>query len=143
MKKILFVATITFLLAPVMAFCQGSQGVAPRVQQMTILPPSIASEINCCVTPFNKVFISSKTEVFWDNQSGSNVKLTFGKGTICKQIAGPSGTHEVNTLGCYVIENLPQGSTETLRFTDQGRYDYTIEFLGMDRKPETGSISVF
>jgi hypothetical protein len=144
MKRALFVAVIVFSLMPVIAFSQGAEGISPGVQQMTILPPSIASQVDCCVAPYNKIFVSRRTQVFWDNKSGSDVKLTFGKGTDCKQITGPSQAYEIDSRpGCHVIQNLPQGKTVTIRFTDAGQYDFTIEFLGTDKKPETGSIGVF
>jgi hypothetical protein len=145
MNKVLLVATIAVFLFPVVAFSQGVGDIAPGLLQMTILPQSVASKIDCCVAPSNKVFVSTKTEVFWDNKSGSDVKLTFGKGTDCKQIPGQSpGPYEIGSLPmCYVVPNLAKGKTLSLRFIDGGQYNYTIEFLGTDRKPEGGAISVF
>jgi hypothetical protein len=105
----------------------------------------MASELNCCVLPFNKIFVSRLTKVLWLNESGSDVKLTIGKGTDCREISGDSQESYVieSAMTCYVIPRLPQGNTRSVRLADPGQYDYTIEYLGTPRKPETASITVF
>lgn len=135
----------TCLLSP-NAFSQSIFTTSPLSQQITILPESIASAINCCVLPFNRIFVSRLTEVVWNNQSGNDVKLTIGKGMDCREIPGEDQTPYVveSILSCQVIGKLPQGKTRSVRLADPGQYDYTIEFLGtVARKPETGSIIVF
>jgi hypothetical protein len=146
MKKMLFAGILLACLLPIQAFPQSPLPAFPSPQQITILPPSIAAAIDCCVLPFNKVFISRLTEVLWSNQSGSDVKRTIGKGTGCKEISMDEQLpHMVESImTCHVIRNIPQGRTRSVRFTDPGRYDYTIEYLGTTlSKPETGSITVF
>jgi hypothetical protein len=146
MKKMLFAGILFACLLPIQAFPQSSLPAFPLPQQITILSPSIAAAINCCVLPFNKVFISRLTEVLWNNQSGGDVKLTIGKGTGCKEISMEEQLPYMieSIMTCHVIRNIPQGKTRSVRFTDPGRYDYTIEYLGTTlSKPETGSITVF
>jgi hypothetical protein len=153
MKKMLFAGILFACLLPFNASSQSSIAAPPSLQQITIapqhitiLPQSIASAINCCVLPFNRIFVDRLTEVLWNNQSGSDVKLTIGKGPACSDISGENQTTYLvdSILNCQVIQKLSPGKTRTIRFADPGQYDYTIEYLGATvRKPETGSITVF
>jgi hypothetical protein len=145
MKKMLFVGLLFACLLLAYAPAQGQQtGEFAIEQQITILPPSTASAINCCVLPFNKIYVGRQTRIIWNNQSGTDVKVTIGKGTKCREIAGKSQVpYEVGSMGCYVIQRLSQGDSRPVKLVDGGQYDYTIEYLGTDKKPETGSIVVF
>ena len=145
MKKMLLAGILFACLLPLNAFSQNPVPAYPSPQHITILSPSVASAINCCVLPYNRIFVSRLTEIIWNNQSGSDVKLTIGKGTECKEffMEGelPYVIESITT--CHVIQNIPQGKSRSVRLADPGQYDYTIEYLGTLRKPETGSISVF
>lgn len=146
MKKVLLALIIAVALSPVTVLSQGgSSGVGPSVQQMTILPLSVAARTNSHIAPFNKISVSLGAEVLWDNRSGSDVRLSFGKGTNCKLIAGKSQVpHEIDSLTrCYVIQKISQGKEISVRFMDAGQYDYVVEFLGTDRKAEVGSVTVY
>jgi hypothetical protein len=148
MKKMLFAGILFVCMLPVYAFPQSPLPTLPAFplpQHITILPPSIASAINCCVLPFNRVFVSRLTEIIWDNQSESEVRLTIGKGTDCKEVSMEDQLPYVieSIVTCHIIQNIPQGKTRSVRFTDPGQYDYTIEYLGKLSKPEAGSITVF
>jgi hypothetical protein len=144
MKRMLFGGCLIACLLPFHAYSQGF-ATFTSTQQITILPPSIASELNCCVLPFNKIFVGRLTKVLWLNESGSDVKLTINKGTDCREISGDRQESYVveSTKICYVIRRLPQGNTGSVRLSEPGQYDYTIEYLGTLRKPETASITVF
>lgn len=144
MKRILFVGLLIACLLPLHALSQGFSTFT-STQQITILPPSIASELNCCVLPFNKIFVARLTKVLWLNESGSDVKLTINKGADCREITGERKEPYVveSTKTCYIIRILPQGNTGSVRLSEPGQYDYTIEYLGTLRKPETASITVF
>lgn len=152
MKKLIIAGILLACLLPLNAFSQASIATSPSSrhitivpQHITILPQSIASAINCCVLPFNRIFVGRLTEVLWNNQSGNDVKLTIGKGTNCKEVSMegelPYVVDSITT--CHVIQNIPQGKVKSIRLTDPGQYDYTIEYLETLRKPETGSITVF
>jgi hypothetical protein len=146
MKKILFAGFLFVCLLPHNGLSQSLSGTLPSSQRITILPPSTASEINCCVLPFNKIFVSRLTEVLWINESGSDIMLTIGKGTECKDIpVGSRAPYVVESIvTCHVMKPLPEGETRSVRFTNPGQHDYTIEYLGtVVRKPETGSVTVF
>ncbi len=145
MKKILFAMILLASLSPLSVFSQNPLPAFPAPQHITILSPSIASAINCCVLPYNRIFVSRLTEIIWDNESGSDIKLTIGKGTDCKEffMEGPLPYVIESITTCHVIQNIPQGKSKSVRLADPGQYDYSIEYLGTLRKPETGSISVF
>jgi hypothetical protein len=146
MKKVLFAGILLVCLLPIQVFSQSPLSVYPSPQQITIVPASIASIINCCVLPFNRIFVSRLTEILWSNQSESDVKLTIGKGNDCKEVSMEGQLPYVveSIAACHVIQNIPQGKTTSVRLVEPGKYDYTIEFLGtIIRKPETGSITVF
>jgi hypothetical protein len=152
MKKILCAGILFACLFPIHLFSQSSiitssspQQITIAPQQITILPQSIASIINCCVLPSNRIFVGRLAEILWNNQSGSDVRLTIGKGTDCKDISVEGELPDVvgTVMTCHVIRSIPQGKTRPVRFADPGQYEYTIEYLGTLRKPETGSISVF
>jgi hypothetical protein len=152
MKKILFAGILFACLLPIYVFSQSLIATSSSPEQImivpqhiTILPQSVASAINCCVLPFNRIFVGRLTEILWNNQSESNVKLTIGKGNDCKEISMEGQLPYVveSIATCHVIQNIPQGKTRTVRLADPGTYDYTIEYLGTLRKPETGSITVF
>ena len=135
MKKMLFLGILFACLLPLNVLSQGS-ATFTQPQQITILPSSMASELNCCVLPFNKIFVSRLTKVLWLNESGSDVKLTIGKGTDCREISGDSEEPYVieSTTTCYVIPRLLQGNTRSVRLADPGQYDYTIEYPGTPEK---------
>jgi hypothetical protein len=145
MKKMLIAGILFVCILPAYVFSQSPLPTLPSPQRITILPPSIASVINCCVLPFNRIFISRLTDVLWDNQSGGDVKLVIGKGTDCKEVSIedelPYAVESITT--CHVIRSIPQGKTKSVRFADPGQYDYTIEYLGTFTKPWAGSITVF
>ena len=153
MKKMLFAGILFTCLLPLSAFSESSVATSSSPEQImivpqhiTILPQSVASAINCCVLPFNKIFVGRLTEVLWNNQSGNDVKLTIGKGPGCKEVTVEGELPYVieSIMTCHVIQNIPQGKTRSVRFTDPGQYDYTIEYVGtIVRKSETGSIIVF
>ncbi len=142
MKK-MFTGLLFVCLLPFNVLSQ-TEGFFPQEQYITILPPSISSELHCCVLPSDKIFVYSRSRITWLNQSGNDVKLTIGKGTRCKDISAESQVpYEIGSTGCYVIKGLPQGRMKYVRMVDSGRYDYTIEYLGTDKKLGPGSITVF
>lgn len=148
MKKVLFggLLFVCLLLVSMPSQAQSTGGELPKEAILTILPASTATAIDCCVLPFSKVFVHRRTHIHWDNQSGGDVKLIIGKGTNCKEISGESQVpYEVeSSLGCYVIPMLSNGKlSRPVQLRDPGKYDYTIEYLGTDNTPRTGSISVF
>ncbi|MHB8109823.1 MAG: hypothetical protein ACYDHW_07300 [Syntrophorhabdaceae bacterium] len=145
MNKMLFIGILFAALLLVNVPVQGQVGGQfSQEQQITILPPSTAAQINCCVLPFNKIFVGRQTRVLWNNQSGTDVRVTIGKGTKCKEIPGNSQVpYEIGSMGCYVIQSLPQDNSRPVKLIDGGKYDYTIEYLGTDKVPGTGSITVF
>jgi hypothetical protein len=147
MKTMLFVGLLFACLLLANSPSQAQVGGEfPSEQQITILPPSVSSQLDCCVLPFSKIFVHRRTHVNWINESGGAVRLTIGKGTKCKEISGDSQVpYDVEgSLGCYVIPSLSKGKlSRAVQFSDPGGYDYTIEYLGSDNKPATAHITVF
>ena len=152
MKKVLLSVALALLTLTVTVFAQsgglgGVEGIAPP-QYMNILSPTLKTEIGCCVAPFNKVWIDRQSPIVWVNWSGMDVRLKFGKGEKCEEVteARLAGNDLRINMSCYIAA-LPKGKKLTMRLTEPGLYDYTVEFQGevspRSPKTESGTFTVF
>ena len=104
------------------------------------------SEVPAQVDP-NKLWIGRGKIVTWINESESEVKIKFGKGPKCEEIASKAMGITLNmTLDpnrCFVTRDSirPAGGTMSIRFEELNRYDYEVEYVGKNRK-EQGTVIV-
>jgi hypothetical protein len=154
MKQILCGLVLIALLAPCIALSQtGVPGPGPttmsqssRTQPMTILPPSFRARIGCCVAPYNKIWIYRNTPIVWNNESGFDVRLKFGTGTTCNEVA-PKDVAKIEArlaTGCYTVP-LKAGQTFRMTFAEPGQFSYSLEYVNPPAgvQPEGGTIGVF
>lgn len=81
--------------------------------------------------------------VVWVNWArATEVKILFREGKKCQGVTkAATGFKFEENSGCYVTDSLPLGGTSSLRFMEEGTFDYEIEAHGA-KYPVKGSIVV-
>ena len=86
------------------------------------------------------------TEVTWINDSHTNVKIKFGKGTQCKQVTSEVFTElgaRLDPDKCFLISNsIPPKGTLRFRFKEFGDYHYEVDYVNTNRV-DHGELKVF
>jgi hypothetical protein len=90
--------------------------------------------------------IDRYTEVTWINDSQSDVKIKFGKGTQCEEVSSevfPGLGARLDPDKCFAISNSisPKG-TLRFRFKEFGDYHYEVKYADTNRA-EYGELKVF
>ena len=69
--------------------------------------------------------------IIWNNWAkASNVKVIFEEGKICQDVTEAPMGFLLDARQCYVTTWIPLGGTSSLRFTENGTYNYMVETTG-------------
>jgi len=90
--------------------------------------------------------IDRYTEVTWINDSQSDVKIKFRKGTQCKEVSSevfPGLGARLDPDKCFaIINSMPPKGTLRFRFKEFGDYHYEVKYVDTNRA-EYGELKVF
>ncbi len=94
----------------------------------------------------NELSVDRGTIVTWINESQTEVKIKFGKGTNCQEVHSKSMggrlNSNVNPKRCFVTrDSIPSGGTMSVFFTETVQYHYEVEYVGKGRR-EGGIIKI-
>ncbi len=128
----------------------GSRGAAlaesPPERLVMIYGHWDKTEVSTEIDP-SKLWTGRGNTVTWINESQSEVKIKFGKGAKCEEVASKAMSMTLNrTLDpnkCFVTQDSirPAGGTMSIHFKEINRYEYEVEYAGKNRK-EQGTIIV-
>jgi len=74
------------------------------------------------------VWAAKDTCVIWSNWvKGQEVKLIFEEGEKCESMTDAARGYTLDAADAYVSMWLPTGGTSSLKFTEEGYFDYLVE----------------
>ena len=80
--------------------------------------------------------------VIWVNWGQDNVQVKFREGKKCEDVTeGPTG-FKLDAENCYVTDFLPLGATSSLKFNEEGTYDYEVTWENQKGLVAKGKIMV-
>ena len=74
--------------------------------------------------------IEKGTTVVWWNDGKAEVRIVFEEGKKCADVTEDPSAFSLDAKSCYVTTWLPFGSKSSLRFTEAGVFEYTVEYSG-------------
>ena len=74
--------------------------------------------------------IEKGTTVVWWNDAKAEIRIVFQDGKSCADVTEAPSQFSMDTKSCYVTTWLPFGSTSSLRFTESGVFEYSVEYSG-------------
>jgi hypothetical protein len=95
----------------------------------------------------DELMVDRGTTVTWINESQSEVKIKFGKGTNCEEVnpkaMGWRLNRNVDPNKCFVTRESIRsgGGTMSILFSETVQYGYEVEYVGKDRR-EAGTIKI-
>ena len=132
------------LIAILLLASQGTvvaQGISVDERMINIKGSWDKGEVKTQIDP-NELTVDRGTTVTWINESQSEVKIKFGKGTNCEEVnskaIGGRLNKNINPQKCFVTGDSIRSAGGTMRvfFTETVQYDYEVEYVGKDRKEE-------
>jgi len=131
------------IIASLLLFSQGTAVAqrAPVQERMINIKGSWdKGEVKTQIDP-NELTVDRGTTVTWINESQSEVKIKFGKGTNCEEVnskaIGGRLNKNINPTKCFVTrDSIRSGGTMSAVFTETVQYEYEVEYVGKDRKEE-------
>ena len=132
------------LIASLLLPSQGTvvaQGISVDERMINIKGSWDKSEVKTQIDP-NELTVDRGTTVTWINESQSEVKIKFGKGTNCEEVnskaMGRRLNGNINPKKCFVTRDSIRSAGGTMRvfFTETVQYDYEVEYVGKDRREE-------
>ena len=142
-KEILLIGNF-ILIASLLLFSQGTvvaQGSLLDERMINIKGRWDKGEAKTQIDP-NELTVDRGTTVTWINESQSEVKIKFGKGTNCEEVnskaMGGRLNRNVDPNKCFVTGDSIRSAGGTMRvfFTETAQYDYEVEYVGKDRREE-------
>ncbi len=143
-KETLLIGNIFVFMAILLLVSQGAvvaQGI-PLVERMINIKGSWdKGKAKTQIDP-NELTVDRGTTVTWINESQSEVKIKFGKGSNCEEVnskaMGGRLNRNVDPKKCFVTRDSIRsaGGTMTVLFTETVQYDYEVEYVGKDRREE-------
>lgn len=143
-KEILLIVNIFTLIASLLLVSQGTvvaQRIPPVEQMIYIKGSWDKGEAKTQIDP-NELRVDRGTRVTWINQSQSEVKIKFGKGTNCEEVNSKSIGWKLNRNldpnECFVTKDSIRsaGGTMSVFFTETVQYNYEVEYVSKDRREE-------
>ena len=143
-KEILLIGNIIILIASLLLASQGTvvaQGISVDERMINIKGSWDKGEVKTQIDP-NELTVDRGTTVTWINESQSEVKIKFGKGTNCEEVnskaMGGRLNRNVDPKKCFVTRDSIRSAGGTMRvfFTETVQYDYEVEYVGKDRREE-------
>ena len=132
------------IIASLLLFSQGTAVAqrAPVQERMINIKGSWdKGEVKTQIDP-NELTVDRGTTVTWINESQSEVKIKFGKGTNCEEVnskaMGGRLNRNIDPKRCFVTKDSIRSAGGTMRvfFTETVQYDYEVEYVGKDRREE-------
>ena len=143
MKKngLYIVGGLIFLLATVT--CMGVPQTA-NAQEGTV---SIV-RIFCQPSAPHKIIIEPETAyiapgaavAWWNKGKKREVKVRFLKGKECAVGSSAPTGFRLESQNCYTTSHVPAGGISSLKFDEEGTYEFEVEFQGVGKK--TGKVVV-
>ena len=76
------------------------------------------------------ILVSKGTCVIWNNWTGAQeVIVKFEEGKKCDDVTDAPVGFKLDAANCFVTDLIPFGGTSSLRFVEEGSYDYVVEAL--------------
>ena len=73
-------------------------------------------------------WIPKGTCVIWSNWVRTDeIKIVFEEGKKCEDMTDASAAFTMDAANCYVTTWVPLGGTSSLKFNEEGTFDYTIQ----------------
>jgi len=73
-------------------------------------------------------WIPAGTCIIWVNWSKADqIAIEFEEGKKCKEVTDAPAKFQINASNCYVTSWLPLGATSSLRFSQEGSYQYNVK----------------
>ena len=132
------------LIAILLLASQGTvvaQGISVDERMINIKGSWDKGEAKTQIDP-NELTVDRGTTVTWINESQSEVKIKFGRGTNCEEVSSKSMgwklNRNVDPKRCFVTKDSIRAAGGTMRvfFTETVQYDYEVEYVGKDRREE-------
>jgi hypothetical protein len=77
------------------------------------------------------LFVDKGSCVIWLNWIRTNeIKIIFEEGKKCEDMTDAPVLFSLDAANCYVTTWVPLGGTSSLRFNEEGTFEYTIEVRG-------------
>ena len=142
-KEILLIGNF-ILIASLLLASQGTvvaKGIPLDERMININGSWDKGEVKTQVDP-HELTVDRGTTVTWINESQSEVKIKFGKGTNCQEVhskaMGGRLNRNVDPKRCFVTRDSIRsaGGTMSVFFTETVHYDYVVEYVGKDRREE-------
>ena len=77
----------------------------------------------------------------WVNFARDEVKIIFEEGKKCEDVTEAPSGFKLDAQNCYVTDYVKLGGTSSLKFNQQGTYDYEVKAFGKEAT-EKGQIIV-
>ncbi len=111
-------------------FSTGAAPPPPTRPDLAIDPPNLRVPVGACVVWVNWI-------------RGGEVKISFKEGKRCQDVTqSPMGFKLERQTGCFLTDFLRMGQTSSLRFMQEGTYEYDLE-VPDKAVPLKGSIVVY
>jgi hypothetical protein len=143
-KEILLIENIFILIVSLLLVWEGmvvAQGMSPDERMILIKGRWDKGEVKTQVDP-NELMVDRGTRVTWINQSQSEVKIKFGKGTNCEEVDSKAIGWRLNRNfdpnKCFVTRDSIRsaGGMMSVLFTETAQYNYEVEYLNKDCREE-------
>ena len=129
-KKLFIAVGLTFVLA--MIILLAKQGAINAQDCRLIRIQGMETHESIRVEP-ESLWISKGTCVIWVNRAAApEVKIVFEDGKKCSSVSEAPTGFSLDHENCYVTSWLPLGGTSSLRFKEEGTFEYAIDVTGGD-----------
>jgi len=89
------------------------------------------------------LFVSKGTIVIWVNLVPTKeVKVIFEEGKKCQEVTNAPEGFEMTFDDCYVTAFITQAGTSSLKFNEEGVFEYVVEAAGDTKAKVKGKITV-
>lgn len=140
MNKKIYSTTMVFCVLIVSFFAVCQETAAQECRIVRIQGMKAHSSIR--LEP-ETVSINKGTCVIWLNRAAAQeVKVVFEDGKKCSSVSEAPVGFSLDHENCYITSWISFGGTSSLRFMEEGSYEYTMEGADMPRGKVKGTILV-
>jgi hypothetical protein len=129
-KRLLLVVGLVSMLAVTIMLLAQDIGIAQDCRIIRVHGGITLGQSEYRVEP-ETVIASKGTCVIWFNRAVANeIKIVFKEGKRCASMSEAPVGFSLDHEQCFVTTWVPFGGTASLKFTQAGTFDYTVEVTG-------------
>ena len=129
-KGIVIAIGLTAVIAMAIFFAYGEVSIAQECRIVRIHGGVAGSAKKVDIEP-QTLWISKGGCVIWNNWVRTDeIKVIFEEGKKCEDMTDSPMGFKLDAANCYVTTWIPLGGTSSLRFNEEGAFEYSVEAKG-------------